>query len=163
MQSGVQMAAVSKKALWAGRLISAIPAVTLLFAGIMKLAGLPSVVQAFAQYGYQGRTIPLVGTLEVVCVVVYLIPRAAVLGAILMTGLLGGAIATNVRLNDPAFVAPLVLGVLVWGGLYCRDPRLRALIPLRHKPAAGYRAVEAFDGTKVSGQRFDHQLPRREG
>jgi hypothetical protein len=132
MQSGVQMAAVPKGTMWAGRIVSAIPAVILLFGGIMKLAGLPSVVQGFAQYGYPASSIPVVGILEVGCAVVYLIPRTAVLGAILMTGLLGGAIASNVRTNNPAFIAPLLVGVLVWGGLYFRDLRLRALIPLRH-------------------------------
>ena len=132
MQSGVQMAAVPKGTMWAGRIVSAIPAVILLFGGIMKLVGLPSVVQGFAQYGYPASSIPVVGILEVGCAVVYLIPRTAVLGAILMTGLLGGAIASNVRTNNPAFIAPLLVGVLVWGGLYFRDLRLRALIPLRH-------------------------------
>jgi DoxX-like protein len=89
------------------------------------------VMQGFAQYGYPARSIPVVGILEVACAIVYLIPRTAVLGAILVTGLLGGAIASNVRINNPAFIAPLILGVLVWGGLYLRDQRLRALIPLR--------------------------------
>jgi DoxX-like family len=132
MQSGVPMAAVSRRSLWAGRIISAIPVLTLLFGGAVKLLKLPSVMQGFAQYGYPANSIPVVGILEVACTVVYLIPRTAVLGAILMTGLLGGAIASNVRINNPAFIAPLILGVLVWGGLYWRDPRLRALIPVRH-------------------------------
>lgn len=131
VQSGVQMAAISKRTLWAGRIFSAIPALTLLFGGAVKLLKLPSVMQGFAQYGYPANSIPVVGILEVACTVVYLIPRTAVLGAILMTGLLGGAIASNVRINNPAFIAPLILGVLVWGGLYLRDQRLRALIPFR--------------------------------
>ena len=132
MQSGVQMAAVSKGTMWAGRIFSAIPALTLLFGGAVKLLKLPSVMQGFAQYGYPANSVPVVGILEVACAIVYLIPRTAVLGAILMTGLLGGAIASNVRINNPAFIVPLTLGVLVWGGIYFRDPRLRALIPLRH-------------------------------
>jgi hypothetical protein len=132
MQSRVQMAAVSKRAMWAGRIISAIPVLMLLFAGSVKLPRLPSVVQGFAQYGYPAHLLPVIGILEIVCAIVYGIPRTAALGAILMTGLLGGAIASNVRMDDPAFIVPLILGVLVWGGLYFRDPRLRALIPLRH-------------------------------
>ncbi len=132
MQSGVQMAAVSKGTMWAGRIFSAIPALTLLFGGAVKLLKLPSVMQGFAQYGSPANSVPVVGILEVACTVVYLIPRTAVLGAILMTGLLGGAIASNFRINNPAFIAPLILGVLVWGGIYFRDPQLRALIPLRH-------------------------------
>ena len=131
MQSGVQMAAVSKGTMWAGRIFSAIPALTLLFGGAVKLLKLPSVMQGFAQYGYPANSVPVVGILEVACAIVYLIPRTAVLGAILMTGLLGGAIASNVRINNPAFIVPLTLGVLVWGGIYFRDPQLRALIPLR--------------------------------
>lgn len=70
------------------------------------------------------------GILEVACVVVYLIPRTAVLGAILLTGYLGGAVATHLRVGDPCF-GPILLGVVLWGGLFLRDPRLRTLIPLR--------------------------------
>lgn len=132
MQSGVQIAAVSKGTMWAGRIVSAVPALLLLYGGIVKVAELPSVLQGFAQYGYPASSIPLVGILEVVSSVIYLIPRTAVLGAILMTGVLGGAIASNVRINSLVFIAPFILGVLVWGGLYLRDLRLRALIPLRH-------------------------------
>ncbi|MGE5206192.1 MAG: DoxX family protein [Chlamydiota bacterium] len=133
MQTAVQRVAVSKKSVWAGRVLSAIPALMLLFGGVVKLLQLPSVVQGFAQYGYPASSLPIVGILEVASTIVYLIPRTAVLGAILMTGVLGGAIASNVRIADPAFAAPLVLGVLVWGGLYLRDQRLRALIPLREQ------------------------------
>jgi hypothetical protein len=72
-----------------------------------------------------------VGILEVICLVVYLIPRTSVLGAILLTGLLGGATVTTLRIGDPTFPMPVVLGMMVWGGLFLRDERLRALIPLR--------------------------------
>jgi hypothetical protein len=132
LQSAFESAPVSKKSLWAGRVISAIAALILLFGGIMKLLQPPSVLQGFAQLGYPRSTIPVVGILEVACSVVYLIPRTAVLGAILMTGVLGGAIASNVRIGSPVFAVPLVLGVVVWGGLYLRDQRLRALIPQRN-------------------------------
>jgi hypothetical protein len=131
MQTAVQGAAAGTKALWAGRIVSAIPALMLLFAGSMKVLQLPSVIQGSVQYGYSARQVPVIGFIEICSTVIYLIPRTAALGAILMTGLLGGAIATNVRIGDPAFVGPLILGVLVWAGLYLRDPRLRALIPLR--------------------------------
>jgi hypothetical protein len=135
MQTAVQPRAVAKKSMWAGRVLSAIPALMLLFGGVVKLLQLLSVVQGFAQYGYPASSLPVVGILEVGSTIVYLIPRTAVLGAILMTGVLGGAIASNVRIANPAFVVPLVLGVLVWGGLYLRDQRLRALIPLREQAA----------------------------
>ena len=131
MQSNTEPAPVSKKTLWAGRVISALPVLLLLFSGVMKLMKPPSVLQGFAHYGYSESLIPVLGILEIACTLVYLFPRASVLVAILMTGFLGGATASNVRVGDPAFFITVILGVLVWGGLYLRDNRLRALIPLR--------------------------------
>jgi len=132
MQSAAQTAPVSKGRLWAGRILSAIPALMLLFAGIMKLLKPPSMIQGLAQYGYPESLVVIIGILEMACAVVYLIPRTSVLGAILATGFLGGAAATNVRVKDPSFVLPVVFGVLVWAGLFFRDERLRALIPLKN-------------------------------
>jgi hypothetical protein len=131
METDVQIARVPKKAIWAGRVISAIPVLSLLFSGSVKILKLPSVVQGFGEYGYPAGLLVLIGILEAGSTIVYVIPRTAVLGAILMTGFLGGAITSNVRMNNPLFSIPLALGVLVWAGLYLRDPRLRALIPLR--------------------------------
>jgi hypothetical protein len=71
-----------------------------------------------------------IGVVEIGCTIVYLIPRTAILGAILLTGYLGGAILTHLRIGDPSWVMPLLLGVVLWGGLWLRDPRLRALTPL---------------------------------
>jgi len=130
MQPGAQTAPVSKKTLWAGRIISALPVLMLLFSGVMKLAKPTPVVQEFARLGYPGSVVLGIGILEIVCTVVYLIPRTSVLGAILLTGYLGGATATHVRIGDP-FIFPVVFGVLVWLGLFLRDDRLRALIPWR--------------------------------
>ncbi len=135
MHAAVPTAAGSTKSVWAGRVVSAIPVLILLFGGGMKLLELPSVLQGFAQYGFPAGTIPVIGILEIGSSIVYLIPRTAALGAILMTGLLGGAIASNVRINNHAYFFPLVVGVLVWAGLYLRDWRLRALIPLREHAA----------------------------
>ena len=130
MQSATQTAPVSKKMLWAGRIISALPVLLLLFSGAMKLVKPAPVVQGFAHFGYPESLALSIGILELACTVVYVIPRTSVLGAILLTGYLGGATATHVRIGDPFFV-PVGLGVLVWGGLFLRDDRLRALIPLR--------------------------------
>ncbi len=130
MQSGTQTAPISKKTLWAGRIISALPALMLLFSGVMKLAKPAAVTQEFARLGYSEGAALGIGILEIVCTVVYLIPRTSVLGAILLTGYLGGATATHVRIGDP-FIAPVVVGALVWLGLFLRDDRLRALLPLR--------------------------------
>jgi DoxX-like family len=103
----------------------------LLFSGTMKLIKPAPVIEGFARYGYPERLILLVGFLEIACTIVYAIPRTTVLGAILMTGYLGGATASNVRIGDPSHVVTVVLGVVVWLGLYLRDQRLRALIPLK--------------------------------
>ena len=77
------------------------------------------------------RLIVPVGVLEMICVLVYMIPRTAVLGAILMTGLLGGATMANLRAGDPRYPLPIIVGILAWAGLYMRDLRLRELVPLR--------------------------------
>lgn len=135
MQSSAQTAPVSKKKLWAGIIISALPALNLLFAGFLKLvkpAG-SGVVEEFARLGYPESVILGIGILEIICTVVYLIPRTSVFGAILLTGYLGGAVATHVRVGDPmsSSIAPILVGALVWVGLYLRDERLRALIPFR--------------------------------
>ncbi len=128
--SGAQTAPVSKKLLWAGRIMSALPVLMLLFSGVMKLVKPAPVVEGFAHLGYpEGLALGL-GIIELACAVVYVIPRTSVLGAILLTGYLGGATATHVRIGEPFFM-PLILGMLVWGGLFLRDERLRALLPLR--------------------------------
>ena len=89
-----------------------------------------AVVEGFTHLGIPDRLALGLGVLELACTVIYLIPRTAVLGAILLTGYLGGAILTHLRVGDPV-IMPAVLGVLVWGGLFLREPRLRELIPLR--------------------------------
>jgi hypothetical protein len=116
--------------LWAGRIISALPVLMLLFSAVMKLVKPASVVEGFAHLGLPESLALGLAILEITCTVVYVIPRTAVLGAILLTGYLGGATVTHLRVGDP-FFAPVVCGVLVWGGLFLRDERLRALIPLR--------------------------------
>lgn len=131
MPSGTQAVPVSKKSLWAGRVISALPVLLLLFSGVVKLIKPAPVVQGFARYGYPESLILVIGILEILCCIVYAIPRTSMLGAILLTGFLGGATASNARIGDPSFFITVTLGVLVWAGLYLRDDRLRALIPLR--------------------------------
>jgi DoxX-like protein len=124
-------APVSPKRLWAGRIISGLPALLLLFSGTMKLLRVAAVIEGMAHYGYPEHLILYIGMLEVGCTIVYLIPRTAILGAILMTGYLGGATATNVRVGDPSFIGPVLAGAFVWAGLYLRDGRLSALVPVR--------------------------------
>jgi hypothetical protein len=115
--------------------MSALPVLLILFGSVLKLMKTASVIEGFARSGVPERLIIPVGTIELLCVVVYLIPRTAVLGAILMTGLLGGATITGLRIGDPSYPLPVILGMLAWGGLYMRDLRLRELIPLRRLQA----------------------------
>jgi len=133
-QPDSQAHCVSRKALWAGWIFSALPALFLLFDGGMKLFKPEFVVKATVQLGYPESVIVPLGILLTVCTVLYLIPRTAVLGAILLTGYLGGAVATHVRVSAGLFeiVFPVIFGALLWGGLFLRDPQLRKLIPLRH-------------------------------
>lgn len=120
-----------KGILWAGRIASAVPVVMLAMSAAMKLARTPSTLEGWTRFGYPAGALIPIGVVELACAVLYAIPRTAVLGAILVTGYLGGATATHVRAGEAVFVAPVVLGVIAWGGLFLRDPRLRALLPLR--------------------------------
>jgi hypothetical protein len=131
MEPVSQAAPVSKKALWTGRILSAVPVLLLLFSGVLKVLKPAPVLQSLAHFGLPESIIFKIGILEIACTLVYLIPRTAILGAILMTAYLGGATATNVRVGDPSSIITVLLGVLVWAGLYLREQRLRALIPLR--------------------------------
>lgn len=136
MQTATQTAPASKKTLWTGRILTGLSVLFLLFDAIFKLIRPTpaTVVEALNQVGYPPTIAVTLGLLLLACVVVYVIPRTAVLGAILLTGYLGGAVATHVRIGDPLFshiLFPVYMGVFVWGGLYFRDERLRALIPLR--------------------------------
>jgi hypothetical protein len=134
MRSGAQSASVSKKAVLAGIIISALPALGLLLSSYGKLAKPEPVMTEFTRLGYPESAILFIGILEIACTVVYLIPRISVLGAILLTGYLGGVVATHVRIGDPfvyIFIIPTIFGAFIWGGLYLRDERLRALLPLR--------------------------------
>jgi len=123
---------MQSRTLWAGRIMSALPVLLLLFSAAMKLLKLAPAMESMAKYGYPENLIVGIGALELLCSLVYLVPRTSFLGAILLTAYLGGATATNVRVGNPAFCLTVLLGVLVWGGLYLRDERLRVLIPLRN-------------------------------
>jgi hypothetical protein len=120
----------SKKMLWTGRVVSAIPVVMLLMSAIMKFAKPPPVAEGFTHLGLPLTLAFALGVLELACTAIYLIPRTAVLGAILLTGYLGGATLAHLRVGDP-FIGPIIFGVLVWAGLFLREPRLGALIPSR--------------------------------
>jgi hypothetical protein len=117
--------------------MSAIPALFLLMDGVMKLVKPAVVVEGTVTLGYQESVIVPLGVVLLVSTLLYVFPRTAVLGAILLTGYLGGAVATHVRVGHPLFshtLFPTYLGALLWGGLYLRDRRLRALLPIRRDP-----------------------------
>ena len=124
-------APISKGMIWSGRVLSALPVALMIFSALLKFLKPAPVLQSFARLGYPESQILIIGVLELGSCIVYLIPRTAILGAILMTGYLGGATATNVRVGDLSYIITGTLGVLVWAGLFLRDRRLRALIPLR--------------------------------
>ena len=123
-----------KGQLWAGRIMSGLGVAFLLMDGVMKLFKPAVVREAFARLGYPESEIIGVGVLLLMCTGLYLIPRASILGALLLTGYLGGAVATHVRVGDPLLshvLFPTYIAALLWVGLYLREPRLRALVPLK--------------------------------
>jgi hypothetical protein len=122
--------AAGRKALWTGRVISVLVSLLFLFSAVMKLMGPPDIAKAMARLGLPDSMIVPLGILEIACVVIYLIPATSVVGAILLTGYVGGTICTAWRVGDPPFLQ-IVLGILVWLGLYLRESRLKALMPLR--------------------------------
>lgn len=134
MQSATRSSPLSSKRLWAGRIMSAMPALFLLVDGAMKLAKPEVVIKATVELGYAESVIVPLGVVLLTCTILYMIPRTAVLGAILLTGYLGGAVATHVRAGQGLFeiLFPVVFGALLWGGLLLRDERLRTLIPMRN-------------------------------
>ncbi len=123
-----------RKALWAGRVVSALPVLMMMLSGCLKLAGGPEMAKNWASFGYPPGTLVPIGVTEIACALVYAIPGTSVLGAVLVTGYLGGAVATHVRVSQVTWFAPALLGTVAWLGLYLRDPRLRALLPLRRDP-----------------------------
>ncbi len=135
MAQAIQTVPASRATLWGSRAVVAIVTLFLLMDAATHLARPAPVVEAFARLGVPlGLAAPL-GVLELVCLAAYVWPRSAPLGAILLTGYLGGAVAVNLRVGDPVFetLFPVIVGVLAWGGLFLRDSRVRALLPLRSR------------------------------
>jgi len=127
-------APASNKTIWAGRIMSALVVLFLLFDGAVKVMELAIAVETTTQLGYPAKVVFGLGLLTLAIAVLYAIPRTSVLGAVLLTGLLGGAMATHLRVGSPVFthlLFGLYLGLMAWGGLFLRDERVRALIPLR--------------------------------
>jgi len=134
MQPNTQGASESKTMTWVGRIMSTLAVLFLLMDSVMKLVKPAPVVEAMTKIGYPDSATFVLGIVLLTCTVLYIIPRTSVLGAILLTGYLGGAVASHFRVGDPLFshvLFPTYIGLLVWGGLFFRDERLRALISLR--------------------------------
>jgi DoxX-like family len=122
---------------WAGRIILALPVLFLVFDTVIKLARIAPVVESFEQLGYPASLALAIGLIELACIAIFLVPHTSILGAILLTGYLGGAVATHVRIGSPLFshvLFPVYVGALIWAGLYLRESRLRALISLKSRP-----------------------------
>ena len=122
-----------KRDVWIGRVLSGFAVLFLTFDAALKLLRLPMAIEGTTELGYPAGVVLPLGVVQVVCLVLYVVPRTSVLGAVLWTGYLGGAIATHVRLGNPLFthvLFPVYVALLLWGGLWLRDRRLRALLPL---------------------------------
>lgn len=133
MHAVAHTASVSPKLALVGRIVSGLVVLFLTFDGVAKVLMVPAVIEASAQLGVPESVIAGIGLVLLACTALYVVPSTAVLGAILLTGYLGGATATHVRMGGPVFpvVFAVLVGVLVWGGLYLREPRLHALLPVR--------------------------------
>jgi hypothetical protein len=139
MQAPTRPALVSNKMLWAGRALCTLVVIFLLFDSSMKLLQLAPAMEGTIRLGYPANLIRPIGIILLVCTVLYTIPRTSMVGAILLTGYLGGAVASQLRIGEPLFshiLFPVYFGVLLWAGLFLRDERLRALVPLRRSKAA---------------------------
>ena len=124
----------NNKLIWLGRVMSFVPAAFLFFGSFVNVLLLPAAVEGTRQFGYPASATRPIGIVLLISVILYLVPRTAVFGAILLTGYFGGAVATHLHHGDPLMflVIPVFVSALLWGGLYLREPRLRALIPLRN-------------------------------
>jgi hypothetical protein len=114
--------------LWTGRIVVAWIVLFLVWDGAVKLLKLNMAVEGTLRVGYPARLVAVIGLIELICVAAYALPRTSIVGAILLTGYLGGATATQVRLEDPWFLLPVLIGVLAWGALWLRDPGLGRLV-----------------------------------
>ena len=135
MQPHTDTVPVSTKRLWTAPILGGIAILFLLFDSIIHMMVIAPVVDSFSQLGYPIDLAVTLGVIEIICLVIYAIPRSSIFGAILLTGYLGGAVAIQLRIHAPLFstaLFPIYVGILVWGSLYLRDKRLRSLIPLRN-------------------------------
>ena len=128
MQTAPETISTSRGSLWAGRILSGLAVLFLLFDAVIKILKMPFAVDATVQLGYPGSLVLTIGVIELICTVLYVIPSTSILGVVLLTGYLGGAVATHLRYGDPLLshvLFPTYIGALLWGGLLLREARLR--------------------------------------
>ncbi len=130
MATEVTAATTSSKLVWTGRIVSGLIVLFLLLGSIFGIINAAKLAPQMAKYGYPDGMMVKIDITCIICALIYAFPRTAILGAILLTGYLGGAVATHVRVSEPFYI-PILVAVLAWGGIFLRDARLRALIPLR--------------------------------
>ena len=130
VQTATSAAPVSKGALWTGRVLSALAGLVFVGGGIFTLLNAAKIAPQMAHYGFNEGHLHLIAWLEIICGIIYLIPHTAVFGAVLLTGYLGGAVVTHVRAGESP-LPPLIAAVIVWLGIYLREPRLHHVAPLR--------------------------------
>lgn len=128
IRSPTHSASISKSRLWAGRLIGGWLVLFLAFDAAVKVLNLNVAVEGTTRLGYPAHLVVILGVVEFVCLIAYVVPRASIVGAILLTGYLGGATATQVRVENPWFLLPVALGGLMWAALWLRDPRVGSLL-----------------------------------
>lgn len=130
-QQGAATVSRSKAGTWTGRILSGLAVLFLLMDSVMKFWMPSPVIEGTARVGWPVSLIPVLGIVLLACTILYVVPRTAIVGAVLLTGYLGGAVATHLRIQDPLFshvLFPTYLGVLLWAGLYLRDRRLRTVL-----------------------------------
>ena len=121
----------SKAAFWTGWVLTAIPSMMLLSGAVFAWMRSPQVVEGTSAVGWNPSLLPVLGTLEFVCVLLFVIPRTAVFGALLLTAYFGGAVATHVRIGQSTWYGAVIMGIVVWAAMLLREPRLRSVLPLR--------------------------------
>lgn len=130
MHAAAESGSSPTKMVWVGRILSALPVLMMVGTGLFGLLKPEAIAPQFAHYGYPDGALVRIVIVEILCALLYALPPTSVLGAILLTGYLGGATATHVRAGEPFFI-PIIVGIVVWLGLYLRDGRVRTLVPLR--------------------------------
>ncbi len=131
MDSNTAAALPPKWMVWTGWIMTTLATAMLVMGAMMSLTRQQQALDGLLEYGYPESALQILGAVQLACALLYFVPQTSVLGAILVTGWLGGAVATHVAASETSWAFAVVFGVVVWGGLFLRDPRIRALIPLR--------------------------------